>query len=1727
MALSSYAVLDGDIPVLQVDASLGNSLPPSTVDRFYQGKIIRFSDGSDDRRVTNFYTAPVTAIPTFILDAPLNGTPQVPQVISVVASESWLAKISSPFSQAVPRYPAYKTPLPEDNVTYERVGIAMDSKVFAMSAVRHSDNTIGVVYQTYQQVKYVSSTDEDGLLWSTPAEITFGASESANQHGVSVAIVNSNPAVLFTSTLDTLVYAYSTSVRGSGNWTVTTVTATIDSSTVSLTTSLNLSASEGNTWNSIAYGNNVYVAVSTSGSVPLRSAMYSASGTSWTSAITTVAAWSSVCFSTSVYGFMAVSNGGVAATGAMTSTDGITWSNQNVGNTSVWNDVCWADSISRFVAVGNSASMVSIGGSGSWTTLSTPAFTWKSVVWSDDLYKFVAIGTNYTMTCSPSFSWQTSVLIGNWTCLDWSPELSLFVAVRANDVQAAHSTNGTEWTFDTISSFSVAWSSVAWSSDAKLFLAVGDDFASYSNDGITWQSPFSLTGGPSIADVTWNGLVAGTVSTTLLPRTSQSVFTYELVDEPLQVASDSLTPMQATPPRGQTLSFPDVIVPVNAGYPEFMITANALYKHNRQILFVRGNTSVITPTWVVVPMWLDDAFTVPATGKAADISSSLLVFAAQYNSVSNNTLLLSATTGCFVTDTGSIGIATPDSYFEPGVDITTFAALQVVGYPQFGASSVSIPKNTLSSGTIDRTVTLLSMVYRDTDSVVHSTSQLPESVTYNSDVYLTASWGTYPDLVLATTSTANNVLVTDFPFTTDYLGEFEGSAFLGWVSRSSAADNDWRSVTWAPELSLFVAVAETGSGNRVMKSANGSLWTTSSSAADYSWQSFAWSPTLTLGAAVALTVPATIPLTWVTGTNPSATSGWTDLSWAPEISLFVAVSPIGSSRVMTSPNGIAWTTRTAPTFAWRSVGWSPQLTLFVALTQDVPPRIMTSANGVSWTTRTTPTGTYTVFSSPVWAASLNLFVATGSTSLTSVNGISWTTVGTPPSLPTYIAWSPELSIFGGVSTPSSLAFRSSNGTSWTSYVIPSNGWNDIVWAPELTLFVAVSSNVNGIITSPDAITWTTRSALAQSRVSVTWASTTSSLLAISDLALANLTTVSTDGGITWVTASAPNQFWTSVVYASQLTRYVAVGESSSFVMYANSAPTYSGVMTTANATTWTTRSLSFNQEWRSIVWAPELTLFVAVASSGTGNRVMISANGTAWTTQTSPADNNWQSIVWASSLTLLVAVAASGTGNRVMTSATGTVWVTQSSASDDSWQSVTWSSDLTLFVAVGDSAVMTSGNGIEWSTRVPASTAAWNSVVWSPGTTQFVAVADAGIVMSSSDGITWNLETTPTTNNWKSITWAPDIELFVGVSSTGSGNRVLTRSYRVGLAATLVATFLQTDSITNTPYDATHAIASASYIVDTVDISPPIDTALTVYASLIQLQPTVQYISPLIVYQTLNTAIEILVPLVAPLEAGVQYRIRTNPATASGIPVTGTDTTITLPAATTSSVNDAYKGAFVWVYSTPTSPIPVDFRMFNDYRLIKSYNAATHTVTVTSAFSSDISTAIAAGNTLGWEILRFAEDSYSPLVYVGTQVSTQQMVCYEIQLISLTLPNIILSTGQGNRIAFYPYVYVEFSTTTAPNKHVLYSNNPNAVNALFKVATPNIVDPFRATFVSMSGNGMVQTIKFKPNDNFTFAVYLPNGDLFQTLLQDTTAPFPPLGELQVSATFGLRRLTSS
>ena len=188
----------------------------------------------------------------------------------------------------------------------------------------------------------------------------------------------------------------------------------------------------------------------------------------------------------------------------------------------------------------------------------------------------------------------------------------------------------------------------------------------------------------------------------------------------------------------------------------------------------------------------------------------------------------------------------------------------------------------------------------------------------------------------------------------------------------------------------------------------------------------------------------------------------------------------------------------------------------------------------------------------------------------------------------------------------------------------------------------------------------------------------------------------------------------------------------------------------------------------------------------------------------------------------------------------------------------------------------------------------------------------------------------------------------------------------------------------------------------------------------------------------------------------------------------------------------------------------------NQARRIVNYDSITNIITVFPSFSSV--------PTIGRkvEILNFSYDNLNPFVYTGSVLSQQELVCYEVELLSLILPSETLNVAEGGNITYYPYVYVELSNLcSGRNKNIIYSNNPNSTKATFKVPLFDVQD--NPVFIKVGG-GMSQTIKFKPNDTLLFTIFMPNGQIFDTVLQDTVSPSETDPRVQVTATFGMRRI---
>jgi hypothetical protein len=224
---------------------------------------------------------------------------------------------------------------------------------------------------------------------------------------------------------------------------------------------------------------------------------------------------------------------------------------------------------------------------------------------------------------------------------------------------------------------------------------------------------------------------------------------------------------------------------------------------------------------------------------------------------------------------------------------------------------------------------------------------------------------------------------------------FDGTTF---TAGGTAPSSGWNSVAFG--LDLFVAVADTGTGNRVMTSPTGLTWTARTTPADNAWNEVCFGNNIFVAVASSGTgnrvMTSTNGTTWTIRTS-AADNAWQSVVWGN--GLFVAVANSGTgNRVMTSPNGTAWTIRTsAADVGWRSVTFGNGVFVAVAAAA-VSNNVMTSPDGINWTIQNMniPSGPRSFFSITFGNG---FFVATSGTAsdiwAISRDGITWIEVAVP------------------------------------------------------------------------------------------------------------------------------------------------------------------------------------------------------------------------------------------------------------------------------------------------------------------------------------------------------------------------------------------------------------------------------------------------------------------------------------------------------------------------------------------------------------------------------------------------------------------------------------------------------------------------------------------------------------------------------------------------------------
>jgi hypothetical protein len=157
------------------------------------------------------------------------------------------------------------------------------------------------------------------------------------------------------------------------------------------------------------------------------------------------------------------------------------------------------------------------------------------------------------------------------------------------------------------------------------------------------------------------------------------------------------------------------------------------------------------------------------------------------------------------------------------------------------------------------------------------------------------------------------------------------------------------------------------------------------------------------------------------------------------------------------------------------------------------------------------------------------------------------------------------------------------------------------------------------------------------------------------------------------------------------------------------------------------------------------------------------------------------------------------------------------------------------------------------------------------------------------------------------------------------------------------------------------------------------------------------------------------------------------------------------------------------------------------------------------------------------EICAQTSDNYKTLSYAGTTVGQHEQKAYDINLVSATIPNLLIKNGNGGYPSDYPFLYVELYDTNHPSQNSLFSNN-HSNKSYFKVTTPTgqLVDR-NEKFTKYTGDLSFKTIRFRPTSNFRVSWRLPSGEIIEFEKDDTISPYIPDDKLQTSTKFNLRR----
>lgn len=283
------------------------------------------------------------------------------------------------------------------------------------------------------------------------------------------------------------------------------------------------------------------------------------------------------------------------------------------------------------------------------------------------------------------------------------------------------------------------------------------------------------------------------------------------------------------------------------------------------------------------------------------------------------------------------------------------------------------------------------------------------------------------------------------------------------------ADQNWEAVTYG--ANKFVSVASSGNGNRVMTSTDGNYWVSRTSASNSNWQGITYADNqfVAVGSNAVMTSPNGID--WTLRTAP--TGEWQAITNCG--GLFVATATWGSNYVMTSTNGADWTIRT-PAYAWShdAVACSATVPRFVSVSQY--GRGWSSADGISGWSIQNPGAIVDIRTVAFGNGRFSWLEYSGNAGTRyggySTNGVNWSAGLTPANQWKYITYGGNKFIAvaeGGVNSRSAY---STDGANWTvGSGVPNNSWQGVTYGAGKYVAVANSGTGNRVITSADGQSW--------------------------------------------------------------------------------------------------------------------------------------------------------------------------------------------------------------------------------------------------------------------------------------------------------------------------------------------------------------------------------------------------------------------------------------------------------------------------------------------------------------------------------------------------------------------------------------------------------------------------------------------------------------------------------